>query len=339
MNKFFDLKEINPYVCREDSRLIVSIDNGDFSWDKTTDNTSFSLKHINLKISDGMFVAIIGNVGSGKSSLLSALLGEMEIMSGNVNIRKGARIAYVSQQAWIQNMTLKNNILFGKKFKPKLYEKVLHDCALIKDLQLFPGGDETEIGENGVNLSGGQKQRVNLARAVYSGSDIYIMDDPLSAVDSHVGQHIMTNIFDSKSGILRNKTRILVTNQLFVLPNVDLIVILKDGKISSMGAYNQLLNNDNDFAELIKQYTTVDTINNEENDNNILLIIMKFLALNTIRQFGLRASKQLHKTLLSTILSAPMSFFDTQPIGRILNRFSRDFDVMDFFLILSIRYN
>lgn len=129
---------------------------------------------------------------TGKSSLLSALLGEMDKISGRVN--RHGKIAYVSQQAWIQNCSLQDNILFGKPMQKALYDRVIVACALKPDLEMLPAGDQTEIGEKGINLSGGQKQRVSLARAVYNDADIYFMDDPLSAVDSHVSKHIFEQV-------------------------------------------------------------------------------------------------------------------------------------------------
>ena len=153
-------------------------------WDRPEDlpeDAKPILDKINFKVMRGKFVAVVGTVGSGKSSLLYALLGEMEKCSGSVNISGDAQLAYVPQQAWIQNCTLKDNILFGKELDQKKYQKVLRACALKQDLLTLAGGDQTEIGEKGINLSGGQKQRVSLARAVYSDSDLFLLDDPLSA--------------------------------------------------------------------------------------------------------------------------------------------------------------
>ena len=149
---------------------------------------------------------VIGKVGSGKSSLISAILGEMHKFKGNVNVN--GSVAYVPQQAWIQNATLKNNILFGNKLDETFYDKVISACALRTDLNILPAGDATEIGEKGINLSGGQKQRISLARAVYSKADIAILDDPLSAVDAHVGKHIFDSVIGPK-GILRKKVFVL----------------------------------------------------------------------------------------------------------------------------------
>ncbi|XP_078514474.1 ATP-binding cassette sub-family C member 2-like [Lissotriton helveticus] len=209
------------------------------------------IKDLNLKIAEGSLVAVVGQVGSGKSSLLSAILGEMEKLEGTVQ-RRGS-VAYVSQQAWIQNAFLQQNILFGSSLNKHFYEKVLEACALLPDLEQLPYGDQTEIGERGVNLSGGQKQRVSLARAVYSDADIYLLDDPLSAVDVHVGKHLFEKLI-GPTGLLRNKTRILVTHSLTVLPETDLIIVMEEGRITMMGTYEELLYMKKNFAELIQTY-------------------------------------------------------------------------------------
>uniref|UniRef100_A0A9J7YN69 ABC-type glutathione-S-conjugate transporter n=1 Tax=Cyprinus carpio carpio TaxID=630221 RepID=A0A9J7YN69_CYPCA len=199
---------------------------------------------INVEVQRGSLVAVVGHVGSGKSSLLSAMLGEMEKKSGHVT----GSVAYVPQQAWIQNATLKDNILFGCEMKDSWYQKVLEACALLPDLEILPARDATEIGEKGLNLSGGQKQRVSLARAVYRKADIYLLDDPLSAVDAHVGQHIFEKVF-GPNGVLKNKTRILVTHGLSFLPQADLILVIEDGEITEMGSYAELLSRKNTFAD------------------------------------------------------------------------------------------
>lgn len=184
INKFMNAEEIDPEnVTHNPSSDALSIDDGTFTWGGETT----TLKNINLKVKKGNLTAIVGQVGSGKTSLISALLGEMEKVKGQVNV--DGRVAYVPQQAWIQNATLQDNILFGRTLDKRYYDEVVKACALEPDLAMLPGGDQTEIGEKGINLSGGQKQRVALARAVYSGADIYLFDDPLSAVDS-VGNQI-----------------------------------------------------------------------------------------------------------------------------------------------------
>ena len=162
-------------------------------------------------------------------------------------------IAYVAQQAWIQNATVKNNILFSKSVDEVRYKQVVEACALLADLDILSAGDETEIGEKGINLSGGQKQRVSLARASYSNADIFLLDDPLSAVDSHVGKHIFENVIGS-DGLLAGKTRVLVTHGLTYLPCTDKIIVMKDGNISETGTYKQLLDKKGDFADFLVQY-------------------------------------------------------------------------------------
>ncbi|XP_041116108.1 multidrug resistance-associated protein 1-like, partial [Polyodon spathula] len=226
----------------------VGFTGASFRWDKTGRP---ALRDLNMKIPDGSLVAVVGQVGAGKSSLLSSILGEMEKVEGLVQ-RKGL-VAYVSQQAWIQNATLQENILFGSEMNEKLYHAVLEACCLLPDLELLQDGDQTEIGERGVNLSGGQKQRVSLARAVYSGADIYLLDDPLSAVDVHVGRQLLDRVI-GPTGLINSKTCILVTHSPAVLPLADMIVVMEDGKIIEMGSYQKLLSDRQKFAEFLDIY-------------------------------------------------------------------------------------
>uniref|UniRef100_A0A8C9SYZ2 Multidrug resistance-associated protein 1-like n=1 Tax=Scleropages formosus TaxID=113540 RepID=A0A8C9SYZ2_SCLFO len=188
----------------------------------------------------GSLVAVVGAVGSGKSSLISALLGEMHNLKGYINIQ--GSLAYVPQQAWIQNATLKDNILFGSQLEEKRYQMVLNACALRADLELLPAG-----------IDGGQKQRVSLARATYSSADIYLLDDPLSAVDPHVGKHLFDKVV-GPHGLLKNKTRVLVTHGVNFLPYVDEIVVLTDGKVSEVGSYQSLQNSGGAFSEFLNTY-------------------------------------------------------------------------------------
>ncbi|XP_058043060.1 ATP-binding cassette sub-family C member 2 isoform X2 [Ahaetulla prasina] len=237
----------------------VKFHEASFAWDQDSDVT---VKDITLEIANGSLVAVVGSVGSGKSSLISAMLGEMENIKGHINIQ--GSMAYVPQQAWIQNATLKDNILFGSPLDETRYQQVLEACALLPDLQLLPGRDLTEIGEKGINLSGGQKQRVSLARAVYSNADIYLLDDPLSAVDAHVGRHIFDKVLGPE-GLLQNKTRILVTHNLSFLAQVDDIVVLETGTVMERGSYSTLLANSGSFAQLLNTYgNQQDNIHEEE---------------------------------------------------------------------------
>lgn len=215
---------------------------------------------MNITLKNKTLTAVVGTVGAGKSSMLSALLGEMVKVTGKVNTF--GSIAYVPQQAWIQNATLMDNILFGKPYENEKYNKIINACALKSDFDILPGGDQTEIGEKGINLSGGQKQRVSLARAIYADADIYLLDDPLSAVDSHVGKHIFEQVIGPK-GLLKNKTIILVTHGVTYLPQTDLIIVIKDGFVSENGTYQELLNRKGDFAEFLLQHISSDSVDDE----------------------------------------------------------------------------
>ena len=164
-------------LSKQNEERPINIENGSFNWESTGSRHPKVLSDVNISVKKGSLVAVVGHVGSGKSSLMSAMLGEMNVISGYVNT--SGKISYVPQQAWMQNETLKNNITFGKKYNENLYKKVLESCALIPDLQILQAGDQTEIGEKGINLSGGQKQRISMARAVYSNGDLYLLDDPL----------------------------------------------------------------------------------------------------------------------------------------------------------------
>ncbi|XP_066291270.1 multidrug resistance-associated protein 1-like isoform X6 [Branchiostoma lanceolatum] len=243
----------------------IAMEDATFSWGKTEDPI---LKDINFAVPDGSLVAVVGQVGAGKSSLLSALLGEMEKQQGYVAVRGST--AYVPQQAWIQNATLRDNILFGKHLNNCQYKEVLEACALGPDLEMLPGGDLTEIGEKGINLSGGQKQRVSLARAVYSDSSVYYLDDPLSAVDSHVGKHIFDLVI-GPNGILKGKTRLLVTHGISFLPQCDQIMVLVDGRIWLLGTYTELMEQNEAFADFIRNYGNFeDEEENEEGDPTVM---------------------------------------------------------------------
>ncbi|XP_024216145.1 multidrug resistance-associated protein 1 [Halyomorpha halys] len=258
INKFLNSEDLDmntvTHDTEDDEPLVM--EKCTFSWGGEETPT---LHNLDLKIKPGSLVAVVGAVGSGKSSLISAFLGEMEKMSGRVNTR--GTIAYVPQIAWIQNCSLQDNILFGKNLDSRKYHKVIDACALKRDLEMLPGGDLTEIGEKGINVSGGQKQRISLARAVYADCDLYFLDDPLSAVDSHVGKHIFENII-GPNGLLCEKTRLLVTHSITFLPETDMIVVLKDGSVSEIGTYRELLAKKGAFSEFLVSH--LKEINNEE---------------------------------------------------------------------------
>ncbi|XP_051773178.1 LOW QUALITY PROTEIN: canalicular multispecific organic anion transporter 1 [Ctenopharyngodon idella] len=250
LEKFLSGSDLDTTVIKHDDShsAAVSINDGTFTWERDTEPV---LKHVSLDVHPGRLVAVVGAVGSGKTSLISSLLGELHCLKGYININ--GSMAYVPQQAWIQNATLRDNILFGSKLEEERYLSAVDACALGPDLDLLPGRDQTEIGEKGINLSGGQKQRVSLARAVYSSADIYLLDDPLSAVDSHVGKHLFERVIGPK-GLLKNKTRILVTHGISFLPYVDEIVVLVNGVVSEVGSYNALRANKGAFYEFLEIY-------------------------------------------------------------------------------------
>ncbi|XP_054166190.1 multidrug resistance-associated protein 1-like [Oppia nitens] len=278
-----DYIKCNNKINNNNNKYAIKVIDGRFEWGSvaknypivnktttttTTTTTRFMLKNINLQIISKQFVAIVGNVGSGKSSLLAALLGEMNCLTpGSAGVTyasgngAGGRpdIAYCSQQPWILNMSVKQNILFGKPYDSQRYGRVVQGCALGPDLRQLSATDETEIGEKGANLSGGQKQRISLARAVYSDADLYLLDDPFSSVDSHVARHLMFEVFSSRTGILKHTTRLLVTNQLSTVlsTEVDLIIYLIDGQISAIGSYDSLINQCKLFNDFVnnRQYS------------------------------------------------------------------------------------
>ncbi|VDO72939.1 unnamed protein product [Haemonchus placei] len=223
----------------------VKIENATFTWE--SGDAEETLKNITMTVERGQLVAIVGKVG----------VGEMNKVSGSVNV--SGSVAYVPQQAWIQNLSLRNNILFNRTYDRMFYEKVLDACALRQDLASLPAEDMTEIGEKGINLSGGQKQRVSLARALYSHADIILLDDPLSAVDSHVGRHIFENVISSSTGILAHKTRILVTHGLHYLKYCDKVIVMKAGEISEMGTYHELIARQGAFSEFLEEFLVEET--------------------------------------------------------------------------------
>ncbi|KEH19126.1 ABC transporter-like family-protein [Medicago truncatula] len=239
----------------------VDIQDGNFIWDH--ESVSPTLTNVNLDIKWRHKIAVCGAVGSGKSSLLYAILGEISKIQGTVNV--GGTLAYVSQTSWIQSGTVQDNILFGKAMDKTRYEKAIKACALDKDINDFSHGDLTEIGERGINMSGGQKQRIQLARAVYNDADIYLLDDPFSAVDAHTAA-ILFN--DCVMTALRDKTVILVTHQVEFLSEVDTILVMDDGKVIQSGSYENLLKSGTAFELLVSAHK--DTINelNQDSENN-----------------------------------------------------------------------
>ncbi|PVD32870.1 hypothetical protein C0Q70_08317 [Pomacea canaliculata] len=241
-----DVEDIAEDFSYMELRNVVNVSNGSFSW--SLDNKEAVLKEINLKIPMGKLTMIVGQVGSGKSSLLSALLGEMITLSGAVEWSSDVRVAYVSQTPWLLNATLRDNILFGSSYVWRKYKKIITACALALDIEQLPSGDLTEIGEKGISLSGGQKQRVAIARALYSGADTIIMDDPLSALDAHVGRHVFEEAI-MKRLVKRKKTVILVSHHVQYLSHAGQVIVVADGGIYYQGKVGEVKKFDSELYE------------------------------------------------------------------------------------------
>ncbi|XP_056287089.1 ATP-binding cassette sub-family C member 4-like isoform X2 [Pseudoliparis swirei] len=236
-------------------------------WDKSLDAPS--LQNLSFTLNSNQLLAVIGPVGAGKSSLLSTILGELPAESGVLEVK--GQLTYAAQQPWVFPGTIRSNILFGKPLEPHKYERVLRACALKRDLELLPDADLTLIGDRGATLSGGQKARINLARAVYQDADIYLLDDPLSAVDAEVGRHLFEKCI---CGLLKNKLRILVTHQLQYLKSADQIVVLKEGHMVAKGKYAELQRSGVDFTSLLKE---------EEEPPGDVLMRTRTLSENSVR--------------------------------------------------------
>uniref|UniRef100_A0A8K9V0A2 Multidrug resistance-associated protein 4 n=1 Tax=Oncorhynchus mykiss TaxID=8022 RepID=A0A8K9V0A2_ONCMY len=340
----------------------------------TLQNLSFTLRSEQL-------LAVIGPVGAGKSSLLSTILGELTPDKGVVKFK--GELTYASQQPWIFPGTIRSNILFGKALHPQKYERVLRACALKRDMELLPDGDLEVIGDRGATLSGGQKARVSLARAVYQDADIYLLDDPLSAVDAEVGKHLFEQCI---CGLLRKKPRILVTHQLQYLKAADQILVLKEGHMVARGTFTELQGSGLDFTSLLKKdeedeeegkgepapgtltgsphtlsQSSMPSLSSSMHSLTCLergkvlmyspdvfvsfctlfclcigltgaTIVFGFLRSLVFFNVLVNSAQTLHNRMFTAILRTPVRFFDINPIGRILNRFSKDIGYLDSLL-------
>ncbi|KAB0803714.1 hypothetical protein PPYR_00684 [Photinus pyralis] len=391
-----------------------------------TSSSENTLTNINLDLHGNLLNAIIGSVGSGKSSLLHLILGELCKTFGDLRIQ--GSVSYASQEAWLFSASVKQNIVFCHEYNEERYEKVLKVCALERDLALLPFGDRTIVGERGKSLSGGQKARINLARCIYRDADIYLLDDPLSAVDSKVGKHIFENCIKN---FLKDKMCILVTHQLQFLNQFDNIIVLEDGRIVAEAKFEELQRSGLNFSKILDQHSTEDDHEQEQvshqnsdpseiydqledNDNtpliqnehlteghikstvykgyfkaggnyfliffvafafignqvvcnagdyfvsywvnleqkaietndtvneNIIIYVYGGLTGGTILfaighnllffMYTMRASVSIHNEVFQRVSQAAMSFYDSNPIGRILNRFSKDIAVIDYYI-------
>ncbi|XP_041806324.1 ATP-binding cassette sub-family C member 4-like [Chelmon rostratus] len=250
IKNFLLLDEVAPLhqglPVADKTECMVKIQDLICCWDKMLEAPT--LQNVSFTVKPEQLLAVIGPVGAGKSSLLSAILGELSQESGVVKVK--GELTYTSQQPWILPGTIRSNILFGKALNPKKYDRVLRACALKRDMDLMPGGDLAMVEDRGANLSGGQKARVSLARAVYQDADIYLLDDPLSAVDAEVGRHLFEECI---CGLLKKKPRILVTHQLQYLKAADQIVVLKEGQMVARGTYSELQGSGLDFTSLLQE--------------------------------------------------------------------------------------
>ncbi|RZC37765.1 ABC tran and/or MMR HSR1 domain containing protein [Asbolus verrucosus] len=406
----------------------ILLDNVCASW--TPNPIVNTLMDLNMEIKPGTLCCVVGPVGAGKSSFLQLLLKELPQNSGRLNIT--GSISYASQEPWLFVSSVRNNILFGQTYLKKRYKDIVRVCALETDFAQFSHGDKTLVGERGSSLSGGQRARVNLARSVYRNADIYLFDDPLSAVDAHVGKHLFNECIVKYLG---DKTRILVTHQLQFLRQADLIVVLNNGQVEKIGTFNELSENELSTLNLEQQNeenvtkeqeihqrqrlmsiaSQNSTLPDEEDEadaqetqelmeknaiptstyweyyragdigitepsnvtlnitNTIItteipttsfyneslnitelaepveiwsqsayitvysILIVFSIVLTTARsllffKICMNASKSLHNNMFSNVLQATMRFFDSNPSGRILNRFSKDMGAMDEFL-------
>ncbi|XP_068762329.1 ATP-binding cassette sub-family C member 4-like [Montipora capricornis] len=408
---FADCKKVKYF--KENKTSTISLHNVVCSWNGRWERPS--LKSVSLTANKGDLAFITGPVGCGKSSIFYAILNEMLLLDGDITHH--GKIAWISQQPWVFSGTVRENILFGETFDPKKYGKTLGACALQKDLERLPFGDMTRVGERGIVLSGGQRARVELARAVYFNADIYLLDDPLSAVDTKVGQHIFHNCI---STLLHDKTRLMITHNFHVLKDAKNIVVMKNGETSLKGSFTTLLESDlnavnrcpetKQLAQIKKESASTQDINKHETERwedvtglenaeedllagsiswaiywnyiragmsaltagamiMFFVLVQGFLilpdwwllkvtskshdpqfqaknlyifgALGTAAfflsffraalamNFLVMSSKNLHHSMLTAVLRAPVLFFDTNPAGRVLNRFSRDIGIMD----------
>lgn len=232
-------------IVNSQQQSVVILQNATAKWEKSS--TDYNLKSINFTAKHGELTAVVGQVGSGKTSLFHAILKELPLITGNLHV--SGKVVYVSQEPWIFASSIRQNILFGATMNKQRYDKVIRVCQLETDFMMFPHKDQTIIGEKGINLSGGQRARINLARAVYAEADIYLLDDPLSAVDTHVGRSLYEKCICK---YLKGKTRILVTHQLQFINSADKIYVLNNGGVQISGTFQELKKSGSDFLSVLQ---------------------------------------------------------------------------------------
>ncbi|XP_052239294.1 ATP-binding cassette sub-family C member 9-like isoform X2 [Dreissena polymorpha] len=309
----------------DDLPYALEITDGSFSWD--LEKREPMLKNIQLKIPHGKLVMVVGTVGSGKSSLVCSMLGEMLKVAGKVTWCRNSNIALVAQKPWLLNTTLKDNILFGSPYSWKRYQKVIECCALQPDIDSLPAADGTEIGEKGVNLSGGQKQRVCIARALYSSADIIVMDDPFSALDAHVGRHVFEEVVLKKL-LQRKKTVILVTHQLQYLNYAHSVVVMKEGEIECQGKLSELkrLHPEiyNNWRKALKEAKNAEAKDSEtlQEDHEDLMTMRQISTTSNLSEVSSSSSSEdkLNQEANGKVLEVPMTTDAKKPADVVLDQ-------------------
>ncbi|ODQ81978.1 hypothetical protein BABINDRAFT_170555 [Babjeviella inositovora NRRL Y-12698] len=256
-----DLIEISDSQTLRAGDESIRVLNSTFLWSRieakadeeaTVDRLKIALHDISFSSHKARLTCIVGTVGSGKSAMLKAILGELPLLSGS-KVKIDGSLVYCAQSPWIMNGTVQDNITFGCRFDPDFYAKTVEACALGPDMKVFPDGDKTQVGEKGISLSGGQKARIAIARAVYARADIYLLDDVLSAVDAHVAHHLTTHVLGPQ-GLLASKTKVLTTNAIPILSHADEILLLEGGKIVERGSYEEAVLRAEGIYNLIKEH-------------------------------------------------------------------------------------
>ncbi|KKK26753.1 hypothetical protein ARAM_007040 [Aspergillus rambellii] len=267
LTEYLTAEELQPDAVKHEDPVThigdesVRIRDASFTWNRYKGD--HVIENIDFSCRKGELSCLVGRVGAGKSSFLQALLGDLWKTEGEVVVR--GRVAYAAQSPWVMNASVRENIVFGHRWDPQFYELTVEACALLDDFKTLPDGDQTEVGERGISLSGGQKARLTLARAVYARADIYILDDVLSAVDQHVGRHLINRVL-GRNGILSSKTRILATNSIPVLKEADFIGLIRSKTLVEKGTYEQLMAMKGEVANLVR--TTMNDSDDEGSDSD-----------------------------------------------------------------------
>ncbi|VVC94160.1 unnamed protein product [Leptidea sinapis] len=257
-------------ILSVNSQVGLELNNVCATWSRPNDANDFqmTLKNISLRLRKGKLCAVIGPVGSGKSTLLQVILRELPACKGTLSVN--GSLSYSCQESWLFPATVRENIIFGLPYDKEKYKEVCRVCCLLPDFKQFPYDDLTLVGERGVQLSGGQRARINLARAVYREADIYLLDDPLSAVDANVGRLLFEECI---MGYLRGKTCILVTHQIHFIKDVDVIVILNEGSVENIGSFDDLIKSEKEFATLLSSLGDKDEQENKNDDVKVVRIL------------------------------------------------------------------